>query len=53
LASLRHNREVVADARRAAVQLLDRDPDLSDQPELAEELAFLAEDSDEEFLLKG
>jgi ATP-dependent DNA helicase RecG len=53
LASLRHNREVVIDARRAAVQLLDRDPGLSAHPELAEELAFLAEDSDEGFLLKG
>ncbi|MBT8240669.1 MAG: ATP-dependent DNA helicase RecG, partial [Acidimicrobiia bacterium] len=53
LASLRHNREVVTDARRAAFQLLDADPDLSSHSELADELAFLAEDSDEEFLLKG
>ncbi len=53
LASLRHNREVVIDARKAAIQLLDIDHDLSDHADLADELALLAEDSDEEFLLKG
>ncbi|NNF55763.1 MAG: ATP-dependent DNA helicase RecG [Acidimicrobiales bacterium] len=53
LASLRHNREVVVDARQAAMDLLDIDPTLSDHPLLFDELALLAEGTDEEFLLKG
>ena len=53
LASLRQNREVVIDARRAAIQLLDTDPDLSQHPDLADELALFSEETDEEFLLKG
>jgi hypothetical protein len=44
---------VVVDARRAAIQLLDGDPDLTSHGELADELALLSEDSDEDFLLKG
>ncbi len=53
LASLRHNRDVVIDARQAAAELLDADPDLASHPILADELALLAEEADEEFLLKG
>ncbi len=53
LASLRRDREVVVDARRAAVELLDADPDLSEHLALAEELRFFSDESDEEFLLKG
>ena len=53
LASLRHNREVVVDARNAAIALLDEDPELSGHPALADELAFFASDNDEAFLLKG
>ena len=53
LASLRQNREVVIDARRAAIQLLDRDPELNNSVELADELDVFSADADEEFLLKG
>jgi len=53
LASLRHNREVVIEARRAAIRLLDEDPDLSAHPALDDELRLIAEEADEEFLLKG
>ncbi|NNE95138.1 MAG: ATP-dependent DNA helicase RecG [Acidimicrobiales bacterium] len=53
LASLRHNREVVVDARNAAIELLDDDPELSAHPALADELVFFASDNDEAFLLKG
>jgi len=53
LASLRHNREVVIEARQAAIRLLDEDPDLSAHPALDDELRLIAEEADEEFLLKG
>ncbi len=53
LASLRHNREVVIDARNAAIRLLDEDPTLAVHEALADELSLMAEDADEAFLLKG
>jgi ATP-dependent DNA helicase RecG len=53
LASLSRDRQVVVEARQAAIRLLDSDHDLSRHADLVDELALLAEDNDEEFLLKG
>jgi ATP-dependent DNA helicase RecG len=53
LASLGRDRKVVIDARQAAIRLIDSDRDLSRHTDLADELALLAEATDEEFLLKG
>jgi len=53
LASLRRDRDVVGDARKAAIALVDTDPDLSAHPDLAEELKLFLDDDDAEFLSKG
>ena len=53
LASLRRDRDVVEDARTVAIQLLNSDPGLDDHPDLADELDLLADQADEDFLLKG
>lgn len=53
LASLRRDREVVGQARQAAIELVDADPLLAAHPELAAELELFVEPADAEFLLKG
>ena len=53
LASLRRDRELVALARDAAFEIVDRDPTLADHPELADELELLFTERDESFLTKS
>lgn len=53
LASLRRDGDVVVQARRAAIEVLDADPGLANQPELAAELQLFFAEEDEEFLMKG
>jgi ATP-dependent DNA helicase RecG len=53
LASLRRDRELVALARDAAFEIVDRDPRLADHPELADELELLFTERDESFLAKS
>ena len=53
LASLRRDREVVGQARQAAIELADADPLLAAHPELAAELELFMAPADAEFLLKG
>jgi ATP-dependent DNA helicase RecG len=53
LASLRRDREVVEQARRAAVQIVDEDPDLSAHLELQDELRLFLDEEDEAFLFKS
>ena len=53
LASLRRDRDTVAAARRAAIDVVDADPMLEAHPGLAAELAVFLDSDDAEFLLKG
>jgi ATP-dependent DNA helicase RecG len=53
LLSLLRDREVIEDARREAIDLLDRDPDLADHPALAAAVAALVDEERAEFLEKG
>lgn len=53
LASLARDRSTVSAARRAAIDLLDQDPLLTEHPQLADELELFLDDGDAEFLLKG
>ncbi len=53
LASLRRDRDTVAAARRAAIDVVDADPVLESHPGLAAELAIFLDPDDAEFLLKG
>lgn len=53
LASLRRDREVVAAARQAAIDVIDDDPGLAAHRALFDELALFIDDSEREFLLKG
>jgi ATP-dependent DNA helicase RecG len=53
LASLRRDREVVEQARRAAVRIVDEDADLSAHAELKDELRLFLDPEDEEFLFKS
>ena len=53
LASLRRDRELVAHARDAAFEIVDRDPTLARHPVLADELALLFSTEDEAFLFKN
>jgi ATP-dependent DNA helicase RecG len=53
LASLRRDRTVVEDARRAAEQIVDADPDLAEHPELADELRVFLDPEEEAFLFKS
>jgi ATP-dependent DNA helicase RecG len=53
LASLRRDREWVQKARRAAVDLVTADPDLSSHPLLRDEVDLLHRDDEAEFLLKN
>jgi ATP-dependent DNA helicase RecG len=53
LASLRRDRDTVAAARRAAIDVVDADPALEAHPGLAAELAVFLDADDAEFLFKG
>jgi ATP-dependent DNA helicase RecG len=53
LASLRRDRDTVAAARRAAIDVVDADPGLEAHPGLAAELGLFLDPDDAEFLLKG
>ena len=53
LVSLRRDKEWVVKARRAAVDLVAADPDLSAHPLLRDEIDLLHQDDDAEFLLKN
>ncbi len=53
LASLRRDREVVQQARDAAVEVVDADPTLDGHPELQDELRLFLDEEDEAFLFKS
>ncbi len=53
LASLRRDRAVVSEARRAAIDVVDADPALDAHPGLAAELQLFLDQGDAEFLLKS
>ena len=53
LASLRRDRELVEQAREAAFELVDPDPDLANNPILVDELRLLFSTDDEAFLFKS
>ena len=53
LASLRRDRELVAQAREAAFAIVDADPELAEPPELRDELALFFDEDDEAFLFKS
>ncbi|HET9731567.1 MAG TPA: ATP-dependent DNA helicase RecG [Acidimicrobiales bacterium] len=53
LASLRRDRELVADARRAAIDVVERDPMLQASPLLADEIRLLVDEEEADFLFKS
>jgi ATP-dependent DNA helicase RecG len=53
LASLRRDKALVATAREVAFDLIDADPGLDDLPDLADEIRFLVDDEDRDFLFKS
>jgi len=53
LASLRRDRELVARARQVAFELVDRYPGLAGLTELADEIRYLLDDEEREFLFKS
>ena len=53
LASLRRDKELVATAREVAFAIVDADPALAGHPDLADEVRFLVDDEDREFLFKS
>ena len=53
LASLRRDRELVEQARQAAFEIVDGDPDLAEHRDLADELDLIFSDREEEFLTKS
>jgi ATP-dependent DNA helicase RecG len=53
LASLRRDRELVAQARDAAFAIVGSDPDLAEHPDLRDEVALFLSEEDEEYLLKS
>jgi ATP-dependent DNA helicase RecG len=53
LLSLLDDRDVIEDARREAIDLLDRDPALADHPAMAAAVAALVDEERAEFLEKG
>ncbi len=53
LASLRRDKALVATARDVAFDLVDADPGLDGLPDLAEEIRFLVDDEDRDFLFKS
>jgi ATP-dependent DNA helicase RecG len=53
LASLRRDRTLVELAREVAFEIVDADPELAEHPTLADELAVVFSETDEEFLAKS
>jgi ATP-dependent DNA helicase RecG len=53
LASLRRDKDLVGLAREVAFEIVDADPVLAGHPDLAEEIRFLVDDDDREFLFKS
>jgi ATP-dependent DNA helicase RecG len=53
LASLRRDRKAVQDARDAAEEIVDRDPTLTEHPDLEDELRLFLDPEDEAFLFKS
>lgn len=53
LASLRRDKEVVVQARRAAIDLVDADPGLANHPVLLDELDLFLDEDEASYLLKG
>jgi len=53
LLSLRRDTELIKEARLAAIELIDADPDLEKHPDLAESVARLVDDERAEYLEKG
>jgi ATP-dependent DNA helicase RecG len=53
LASLRRDKELVRTAREVAFSIVDADPLLSAHAELEEEIRFLVDDEEAEFLFKS
>jgi ATP-dependent DNA helicase RecG len=53
LASLRRDRELVAQARETAFAIVDADPDLAASASLRDELALFFDEEDEAFLFKS
>jgi ATP-dependent DNA helicase RecG len=51
--SLAKDEELIVDARAQAIELLERDPDLSDHPALASAVAAVVDEERAEFLEKG
>jgi ATP-dependent DNA helicase RecG len=53
LLSLLQDKDVIEDARREAIDLIGRDPDLDGHPALAQAVAALVTEERAEFLEKG
>ncbi len=53
LASLRRDKDLVVKAREVAFDLVDRDPGLAGLPDLAEEIRYLVDEEDRDFLFKS
>jgi ATP-dependent DNA helicase RecG len=53
LASLRRDKDLVEKAREVAFDLVDRDPGLAGLPDLAEEIRYLVDEEDRDFLFKS
>jgi ATP-dependent DNA helicase RecG len=53
LLSLLRDADMIADARREAIELLERDPELTGQPALAAAVAAMVDEARAEFLEKG
>jgi len=53
LASLRRDKDLVVKARQVAFDLVDQDPGLVGLPELAEEIRYLVDEEDRDFLFKS
>ncbi len=53
LASLRRDRELVAVARRVAVEIVERDPTLEHHADLLDEIGLFVDDDEREFLFKS
>jgi ATP-dependent DNA helicase RecG len=53
LASLRRDKDLVVKAREVAFDLVDRDPGLVGLPDLAEEIRYLVDEEDRDFLFKS
>ena len=53
LASLRRDKDLVATARQVAFDIVDADPTLAANPDLADEVQLLIDDEEAEFLFKS